>query len=61
MIDDKKTQTNFNQTMHDLNTLNKNSANFDINTKVKEFSNSAGLNNKNENNVMSSGDKTIEM
>ena len=60
MIDEKKTQTNFNQTMHDVNTLNKNSANFDINTKVKEFSNTAGA-NRNENNVMSSGDKTIEM
>jgi hypothetical protein len=56
MNDGRQTGMNFNQTMYDINTLNKN---IEPNTKSKEFANTA--NEKQSNNLMNSGDKTIEM
>ena len=56
MSDGKQTMTNFNQTLHDINTINKN---FDINTKSKELSNTETV--KKGNNLIPSDEKTIEM
>ena len=47
--DGKQTATNFNQTLHDVNTLNKN---FDIKTNSKEFAKTAG--EKQPNNLTAS-------
>jgi len=55
MIDGSKTTTNFNQTLHNINTLNNN---LEGTSKPKELSNTAA--EKKPNNLMSS-DKTIEM
>jgi hypothetical protein len=55
MNNDKQTATNFNQTYHDVNDINKN---IEL-AKSKEFANTA--NEKRSNPMMNSGDKTIEM
>lgn len=55
MIDDKQTGINFNQTMHDINNFNKIN---EANLKSNDFANTA---NDKKNNMLNSGDKTIEM
>jgi hypothetical protein len=55
MIDEKQTGINFNQTMHDINNFNKMK---ESNLKPNEFAQTA---NDKRNNMMNSGDKTIEM
>jgi hypothetical protein len=55
MIDDKQTGINFNQTMHDINNFNKTN---ETNLKSNDFAQTA---NEKRNNMINSGDKTIEM